>query len=392
MGISDLLSSKAAEFVSLWDVVVGLSIKEDISESRAALGLIALLDDEQEIKMGWGYFYRDEDTLITIDHCNHEYGLSHEYFCLERLREIATAEIIENSMSESLLCHTGWDKSELSEIFERRLLEPLDCFGDTHVSSITILATSSPDEPTKSTPAINWKHYARRPYLNEYECACLIEGVDPSLYTIIRYDDVGEEISRKHKISGSKLARVELAHSVIERSTNMGLKSLTNSRDWNNNFFAFFYLTSTFIDWVKQNNYELNEEFTAEYERINNIGDTVSFARLDVPQYLDTNHPCYSPRLAATINAWKVAVGQWGLNKKTPKQHMEKWLRDNSESFTFELSEAGRKSITSIANFRDGSSISTEEMNEAKQAIEEYEKFTAEAKSKEHRFDLDFPF
>jgi len=51
---------------------------------------------------------------------------------------------------------------------------------------------------------------------------------------------------------------------------------------------------------------------------------------VDAPDYLDPSNPRYAPKLAAAINAW-LAVTDPG--KKSPKQALEKWLREHAAQF-----------------------------------------------------------
>jgi len=56
--------------------------------------------------------------------------------------------------------------------------------------------------------------------------------------------------------------------------------------------------------------------------------------KLDAPDYLDQLHPCYAPKLAAAISAWEaITADEKLLEGKTPKQALEKWLRENASQF-----------------------------------------------------------
>lgn len=48
------------------------------------------------------------------------------------------------------------------------------------------------------------------------------------------------------------------------------------------------------------------------------------------PEYLDQKHPRYAPKLAAAVNAWLAVTNTKG---KTPKQALDKWLRENAARF-----------------------------------------------------------
>lgn len=55
-------------------------------------------------------------------------------------------------------------------------------------------------------------------------------------------------------------------------------------------------------------------------------------AASDTTDYLDSNHPRYAPKLAAAVYAWQ-AVGDEINIKSSPKQALEKWLRENAVQY-----------------------------------------------------------
>jgi hypothetical protein len=48
------------------------------------------------------------------------------------------------------------------------------------------------------------------------------------------------------------------------------------------------------------------------------------------PDYLDKQNPRYAPKLAAAVSAWKAVTD---AGKKSPKQALDKWLRENAAQF-----------------------------------------------------------
>lgn len=48
------------------------------------------------------------------------------------------------------------------------------------------------------------------------------------------------------------------------------------------------------------------------------------------PEYLDPKHPRYAPKLAAAVSAWLAVTEPKG---KTPKQALDKWLREHAAEF-----------------------------------------------------------
>jgi hypothetical protein len=51
---------------------------------------------------------------------------------------------------------------------------------------------------------------------------------------------------------------------------------------------------------------------------------------VDTPDYLAPSNPRYAPKLAAAVSAW-MAVTEPGA--KSPKQALDKWLRENAATF-----------------------------------------------------------
>lgn len=64
----------------------------------------------------------------------------------------------------------------------------------------------------------------------------------------------------------------------------------------------------------------------------------------DAPDYLDPSNPRYAPKLAAAVSAWQ-AVTEAG--KKSPKQALDKWLRENAARFGL-TNEEGKPIETAI--------------------------------------------
>lgn len=64
----------------------------------------------------------------------------------------------------------------------------------------------------------------------------------------------------------------------------------------------------------------------------------------DQPDYLNSAHPRYAPKLAAAVNAWLAVTDP---SKKTPKQALEKWLRENAAKYGM-ADEDGHPMVTPI--------------------------------------------
>ena len=74
--------------------------------------------------------------------------------------------------------------------------------------------------------------------------------------------------------------------------------------------------------------------------------------------YVDRGHPFYAPKLAAAIAAWEaVTKDETLLNGKTPKQALQKWLREHATQFNLTKddgnpNETGIDDICKIANWK----------------------------------------
>jgi len=86
------------------------------------------------------------------------------------------------------------------------------------------------------------------------------------------------------------------------------------------------------------------------------------------PDYLSPDNPYYAPKLAAAIHAWEhVTANQALLRGKTPKQALEKWLRENASAYKLtkddgNLNEQGIQETAKIANWKqDGGAPKTPE-------------------------------
>jgi len=80
----------------------------------------------------------------------------------------------------------------------------------------------------------------------------------------------------------------------------------------------------------------------------------------DSPGYMNPSDPRYAPKLAATVSAWLAVTEPKG---KSPKQALEKWLRENAARFGL-TDEAGNpinlaiEECSKIANWQPGGGAS----------------------------------
>lgn len=108
------------------------------------------------------------------------------------------------------------------------------------------------------------------------------------------------------------------------------------------------YLTESKFDsfaevWVEQPTLDLDEEQTTISLKemrgwLESRGFRSGFffpqkANAEVPDYLDPDHPRYSSKLAAAIHSWMAMDDEAKLKGKTPKQAIDKWLRENAAKY-----------------------------------------------------------
>jgi len=77
----------------------------------------------------------------------------------------------------------------------------------------------------------------------------------------------------------------------------------------------------------------------------------------DIAPYLDKNNTCYSPKLAAAVNAWEAVSSNPNLQRgKSVKSALEKWVREHAAEFELtddegKQNENGIKEVTKVANW-----------------------------------------
>lgn len=80
------------------------------------------------------------------------------------------------------------------------------------------------------------------------------------------------------------------------------------------------------------------------------------FPDLETTDYLDSANPRYAPKLAAAVRAWQAVIDP---ARKTPKQALEKWLRENAATFGLadaegKPNETGIEEVSKVANWKPG--------------------------------------
>lgn len=78
-----------------------------------------------------------------------------------------------------------------------------------------------------------------------------------------------------------------------------------------------------------------------------------------MPDYLDPNHPRYALKLAAAVRAWQAIEGGADKAAKSPKQLLQKWLRDHAAELGLadedgNHNEQGIEEVAKVANWQLG--------------------------------------
>lgn len=94
-----------------------------------------------------------------------------------------------------------------------------------------------------------------------------------------------------------------------------------------------------------------------EWLKSRNITSGFFFAETSSnPDYLDSKHPRYAPKLAAAVRAWQAVTDPCGRH---PKQALAKWLREHAAEFGMtddegKVNELGIDEAAKVANWRPG--------------------------------------
>ena len=84
---------------------------------------------------------------------------------------------------------------------------------------------------------------------------------------------------------------------------------------------------------MDEGNTIVNEECLREWLSSRGLRTGFFFPKgANTPDYLNPEHEKYAPKLAAAIRAWQSVASKKDL-KRTPKQELEKWLREHAAEF-----------------------------------------------------------
>lgn len=183
-----------------------------------------------------------------------------------------------------------------------------------------------------------------------FQAIMLILDIDPDTYTSKNYSDF-VSLGLEENKTGYGAIKSALIEAIQEKALPAKIVEEKTSSD-GESFYSVkgsVDIDETKIDLMQVKNFLVSRNFKSDF-----------FLGLDNEPlgYLNRQHPCYAPKLAAAVSVW-LAVTQEGKYKTqgTPKQHMEKWLRENASRFGLakddgNANEKGISDITIIANWR----------------------------------------
>lgn len=168
------------------------------------------------------------------------------------------------------------------------------------------------------------------------QAALLILGDDPTdkQYSV--------EKNTKSRPKGYEAARAALTHAILGGSLN------ATQRYELGEYTPCWHSTTVKVD-------ELRDWLVSRGFRSGFFFPDVSE---ETPDYLSGSSPYYAPKLAAAVNAWlHVTKNLALLNGKTPKQAIEKWLREHAVTYGLTKedgspNEQGIEDIAKVANWK----------------------------------------
>jgi hypothetical protein len=129
------------------------------------------------------------------------------------------------------------------------------------------------------------------------------------------------------------------------------------------------------------------------------------FPENKISEFLDKEHPRYSLKLAAVVNAWNWLDTQGKLENRTPKQATQKWLRKHAAEFGLcdedgKPNESVIDSLSQVVNWRTkgGSPKTPSKLEEGEPTVIATAQLSVSKRSKptkrlqSHELDDDIPF
>lgn len=185
------------------------------------------------------------------------------------------------------------------------------------------------------------------------EAACLIAGIDPA-------DAVGVEKSDHYKGEGDgRFTRYVAARQAISRALAAGKLSGQHIPEYDfdingNRCDAIEGSTDTTLSTVEV-------ESLRDWLRQRGYTKGFFFPDAQAPDYLNSEHPRYAPKLAAAVSAW-LDVGE--VTGRSAKSALDKWLREHAAQFGLTKddgnpNETGIEEVAKVANWQPGGAPKT---------------------------------
>ena len=184
--------------------------------------------------------------------------------------------------------------------------------------------------------------------LSVVQAALLMVGIDPEEYPYVMN---WEEHKRPENFSAALAA---LSHAILGGRLPATIHKVVETR-WDNMTEASYDYDTGESDWQKTT---ILVEDLKVWLKGRGVKTGFFFPQAtDTPDYLDSSHKNYAPKLSAAIEAWKAVNADPDLMKgKTVKQALLKWLRKNADQFGLTKddgnpNEQGIEEIAKISNW-----------------------------------------
>lgn len=186
--------------------------------------------------------------------------------------------------------------------------------------------------------------------LNVIQATLLILGQDPTGLQ----DHVKSRISSERP-RGYDACETALVNSIISKRLPAKLKNEV-IEEWDSKGENYFDRETDYPD-LRATTIQVEDLRTWLIERDINSG--FFFAdKTDQPDYLDSSHPRYAPKLAAAVYAWLATEDEETTKGKTAKQALVKWLREHAAKYRLsdgggKPNETGIEECAKVANWQE---------------------------------------
>jgi hypothetical protein len=208
--------------------------------------------------------------------------------------------------------------------------------------------------------------------LSVVQAALLIVGEDPS-----PMQAWVEQTDAEHRPAGYDAAHAALVHAILAGRLPATIRRRAWERGWDEEAVEGKHRTRSAIAFPDYGDGESRRPFDIIYRaepdwslttvRVDHLKrwlvergfrEGFFFPEATVaPDYLDPDHSCYAPKLAAAVEAWRAATSDPDLTRgRGPKQAMMIWLRKNADRFGLTKddgnpNELGIEEVAKVANW-----------------------------------------